>query len=340
MNKKLIILGVTLLCAALLFAGCAKNGGQSGAKKTDPKFPDKPVTLIVPLGAGGSTDLLARAIANVAPKYLGQPIVIVNKPGGSTNVGMAELVKSKPDGYTIGAINNGVVVQPLLGNTKINYADELVSLGQAAIAPQVLAVSADSPWTTLEEFVQYAKENPGKIKYGNVGTGTSTHIALEQFANAAGIKMSAISFEGGSQAITALLGGHIQVTSQSPVDFKEQIKAGKLRALAVAGNTRLDDPVFKDVPTFKEKGYNFSQILWQGFAAPKGLPDDVRQKLVKAFEQMLNDPEVKKATNELGLTFEFADADTFKNTWITSQADYKKILTETGIMDQIKNQKK
>lgn len=349
MKRKMFVTGCALVLSfSMLLSGCGTktdSGNSSSATKpeakADIKYPERPINLIVPFAPGGSSDLIARAISKVSQKYLGQPLVIVNKPGGSTNIGLSELCASKPDGYTIGTANNGMVLQPLFGNSQYDYVKDLEPIVQVGRIPFVLAVSADSPWKTLEEFVKYAKENPSKIKYGHSGVGNTTHIVSEKLAYDAKIKMEPVAFDGGAKAIVALLGGHIQMTVQNPLDFKEQLKAGKIRVLAVADEKRITtDPMYKDVPTFKEKGYDNISVLWQGFGAPKGLPADVKKKLVEGMKNIINDPETKAAIQELGLVVEYVGPEDFGKIWVSDQNFYKKVLTDTGILELVKSQKK
>lgn len=347
---------------ALIFAGCSNgkqtqstnNGGsknetsndsnkqaQSGsetAKETD--FPKKPIQIIVPYSAGGSSDAVARALANNAEKHLGQPIVVVNKPGGSTNIGLTELVNSKPDGYTVGTANNGMVMQPIVGNSDIVYKDELEPIANVGVIPYAFAVNADSPWKTLDDFVKYAKDNPGNVKYATAGVGNTTHMIAAKFGVEAGLDMEDVPMDGGSKAVASLLGGHVDATVQAVVDFTEQVKAGKLRVLAVTGPKRFTgDPVFEDVPTFMEEGFDVNVILWQGFSAPKGLPEDVRNKLVEGFKKIIEDPATQEDIGKFGFVTEYLAPDDFRKRWEQDSEYLGNLLKETGILEEIQSQK-
>jgi len=303
------------------------------------KFPSKPITMIVPFPPGGSSDLVGRTVAKGAQKHMGQSMIIQNKPGAAATLGLNALAESRPDGYTIGITNSGIVFQPLMGS-KYNYATDLQALAQAGYIPFVFAVKADAPWKDLDEFTRYAKANPRAIKYGHTGIGNTAHSAPEHYAMLSGVKMEPIPFDGGAPLIAALLGGHIHAIMNNPVDLQQHIKAGTIRVLAVADDKRIDHPMYKDVPTFQEKGYPVSAILWQGLGAPKGIPQDVLSPLADGLKSIMNDPETKKAITDLGLVFEYLGPDEFGKKWVSEQERLKRVLTETGILEQMKSQKK
>lgn len=311
----------------------------SSAVLAQAKYPSKPITVIVPYAPGGSSDMVARVFAKSANKHLGQPLVIINKPGAAAQIGLNELAGAKPDGYTVGVANSGMLLQPLIGKTKHNYALDLDGIVMAGQIPFVLAVRADAPYTTLEDFIKFAKENPGKIKYGHTGVGNSAHTAPEQLSLLAGIKMDPVPYDGGAPLIASLLGGHIQAVINNPVDLQAHIKAGKIKVLAVAGSERIDDPLYKDIPTFKEKGYDINVILFQGFAAPKGIPAETLQVLREGFEKIAKDPETLKAIADLGLVPKIMDGKQFGEFWASEQKVLNKTLEDTGILKIIKEQK-
>jgi tripartite-type tricarboxylate transporter receptor subunit TctC len=243
----------------------------------------------------------------------------------------------KADGYTIGLVTTSSALKPVYGDTKFNYPVEMEPIARVSTIPQVLTVQADSPWKTIDDFIKYAKENPGKIKFGHSGLGNNTHIVGEMFAKEAGIKIEQVPFDGGSQVITALLGGHIQITFTTPADLQDHVKAGKLRILAVASEARSDDEILKDVPTFNEKGINVEASSWNGAAAPKGLPEDVKKALAEAFKKIIN---VKEQADKIGLTLGYLGPEDFGKKWVTEYERFKQVVTETGILGVIQSQKK
>ena len=303
-------------------------------------YPDRPVRFIVPFSPGGSSDLVARLMAKDVQRFLGQPVVVENKPGAAAMIGLNELVQSKPDGYTIGITNSGMVTQPLYGVARHNYPVELQAIAQIGEVPFCLVVAGDSPWKTLAEFMAYAKANPAKVNYGITGIGNTAHIGPEHLKLLAKFPMEAVNFDGGAKLITALLGGHIQAGGINPVDVKEHVKAGRIRVLVLFGEKRLSDPLFANVPTAKELGYNVVVTLWQGIGAPKGMPDPVRAKLEDAFAKAMATSETREALRNLGLEPVHLNGTEFARKWQDETAHYRRVVTETGILDQVKSQNK
>lgn len=333
-HKRLLL---AVLLVSIIIGGCSK----SMPADTSEKYPLKPITLIVQYAPGGSSDLLARSMEKTAKKYIGQPLVIVNKPGGGGTLAFNELVESKPDGYTLGMSGTGTILQPLYGTTRYHYPTALEPIAQIASAPVVMAVRADSPWQNIEDIIQYAKQHPGEIKFGHPGLGSLPQIIGEMFAKEAGIKIEQVPFLGTAESATAVLGGHIQlVFTSSPSDIKELVRSGKLRALAVSGEKRLTQPDFANVPTFKENGLNIAFTIWQGIAAPKGLPEDVKNNLVQGFEKVINDPEFVSNLEPLGLTVEYLGPKESTEKWISESKQLDKIVKESGLIERIAAQRK
>jgi len=303
-------------------------------------YPSRPIRFIVPFSPGGSSDLVARLVGKESDKYFGQPMVIENKPGAGAMIGLNELVQSKPDGYTIGITNSGMVTQPLYGIAKYNYPADLQAIAQIGEVPFVLVVKADSPWKTLEEFITYARANPDKMNYGITGYGNTAHIGPEYLKLLAKFPMEPVNFDGGGKLITALLGDHIQAGGINPVDIKEQVKAGKIRVLVVFGEKRLADPLFRDAPTAREKGYDVVVTLWQGIGAPKNMPEPVRARLEEGLGKMLAAPEMREQIRNLGLEPVYLDGSAFGKKWQDEAAHYRKVVTDTGILELVKSQVK
>jgi tripartite-type tricarboxylate transporter receptor subunit TctC len=303
-------------------------------------YPNHPIKFIVPFSPGGSSDIVARLIAKDAQKYLGQPFVIENRPGAAAMIGLNELVQSKPDGYTIGITNSGMVTQPIYGIAKFNYVTDLQAIAQLGEVPFVLCVKGDSPFKTIEDLIAFAKANPAAVNYGITGVGNTSHIGPEHLKFLAKFPMEAVNFSGGGELITSLLGGHIQAGGINPVDIREQVKAGKIRVLVLFGDKRLADPLFSDVPTAKERGFDVSVTLWQGIGAPKGMPDAVRAKLASAFEKIMAEKETQDALRNLGLDPVYLGPADFARKWTDQQAHYKQVVTETGILQMVRSQTK
>lgn len=321
---------LAVVCVAPLFAAL-----QASAQD----YPQRPIRVIVPFPAGGATDIMGRILTKAVEARLGKPLIIENKPGAGTMTGLNELVGARPDGYTIGMVTSTMVLQPLYGGSRHDYPTALQPIAQVTVTPPVLVTGADTKWKTAKDLVDFAKANPKSIKYGITGFGNSSHIGPTQLARAAGIEIEAVTFDGGGVLLTALLGGHIAVSAGSTVDYKPHIQAGKLRPLLNFGPTRSEDPLYKDVPTAKELGYDAEIVSWTGVAAPKGLPADVTAKLNDAFKAAMADREVADAIAKLGSEPVYLDAAGFGDRWASETAKLRQVVTETGILELVKSQR-
>jgi len=338
-NKGVLVLGVLFLSMAIIMGGCSMRAKESTVPGS---YPTKPITVIVPSAAGGSVDMIARALEKSAQKHLGQPLVVVNMPGGGATIGMNELASAKPDGYTIGIVATSVILQPLIGQTRYHYPTALEPLVNVVSSPVVVATLAEKPWKNLSELVSYAKQHPGEIKFGHSGLGTSVHVTEETFAREAGITIKQVPFRGGeSESLAALLGGHVQLIGvYNPAAIKEHVKSGTIRILGVAEENRLTIPGFEDVPTFKEQGINVAFSFWSGIAAPKGIPLAEKARLAAGLREMINDPDFKENMEKLGMSVQYMGPEEFSARWIEDNAKLTKTVKETGIVELIASQKK
>ena len=336
MQKKLVMLAVCLLLASII-GGCTNM--QSKATTATKGYPDKPITIIVPFSAGGGLDLVARTLEKLAPKYLGQPLVVVNKPGGGGTIGWNELVDANPDGYTLGISAIDVLIQPLYGSTKYHYPSALDPIAQVASLPQIMVIPAKQSYQDINTLINYAKQHPEKLKCGHPGIGSPSHILGEAFAKSADITLEQVPFRGNSEVTAALLGSHIQIGFISPAIVKEQIKNGTLIALAITGEKRLTDPDLAQIPTFKELGFDIVLNNWCGVVAPKELPPEVKTKLEAGLKAMVADPEFKAVVENLGLQVEYLNSEDSKEKWRLDSDKLAKTIQETGILEQIKAQK-
>jgi tripartite-type tricarboxylate transporter receptor subunit TctC len=244
-------------------------------------YPTKPINLLIGYAAGGSTDLTTRALASEAAKILKQPIICSNQVGASGTLVLGRVQGDKPDGYTIyNAPTANFCRIPHLQAVPYDPLKDFTFIMQYALYQYGIVVSADAPWKTLEELLDYAKKNPNKIKYATSGLGSGQHLVMEYLSKKLAIKWDHVPFAGGTQAVAALLGGHVQVVSQTP-EWKEHVLAGKLRLLVVCTDQRMK--AFPKVPTLIEKGYKFSVHSGLSFMGPVGLPPAVVEKLQKAF---------------------------------------------------------
>ena len=245
------------------------------------------------LGCRGGTDVITRALSDPASKILGQPIVIVNKPGGGTALGLATLKNEKPDGYTIGTLGSGGIINTFIRKLPYDVVKDFTPIMSFSDSFGGVVVRADSPYNTGKQLIDYVKKNPGKIKYGTAGVGLVHHLAMEQLADQEKLKWVNVPFKSGGEVMMGMLGGHVDAAAAAP-DFVPYTKSGKLRLLAVYVNKRL--PAFPDSPTFKELGYNVAMRITTGaLIGPKGLPRPIVDKLADAYKKSMDDPKFRTA---------------------------------------------
>jgi tripartite-type tricarboxylate transporter receptor subunit TctC len=310
-----IALRIVLLGLALAISG------PSPAQK----FPSKEVQIIIPYAPGGATDLVFRALAQSSQKYLGQAIVVVNRAGGGGAVGFTEAAKAKPDGYTLASVITPVTILPHQVKTAFTYEsfEPIINVVQD---PAMLQVRADSPWTTLQEFVDYARANPGMITVGNSGAGGGVHLIALAFEKAAGVRFNHIPFAGGGPSVTALLGGHVHAVSVSPPEGIPHVKAGKLRIVALFSENRMPD--FPSVQTVREQGIEFTMGQWRGLAAPRGTPPEVVRILHDAFRKGMEDPVFIKNAADMSVALAYLGPVEFGKLMAADHQRYAKLVAE------------
>ncbi len=253
-------------------------------------YPVKPITLIVPWPAGGSTDISMRAIAEVASKHLGQPVVVDNKAGGGGTVGPATMAATaKPDGYTIAQIPITVFRLPLMQKTTWDATNDFTYIVHLTGYTFGVTSNAESQFKTWKDVVDYAKQNPGKVTYATPGAGTSLHVGMEQIASQAGIKLTHVPFKGGAETNAAVLGGHTTLQADSS-GWKPLVEAGKLNLLMIWTANRSKN--YPNTPTLKELGYPFVFDSPFGIAGPKGMDGAIVQKLHDAFKKAIEEQAV------------------------------------------------
>jgi tripartite-type tricarboxylate transporter receptor subunit TctC len=277
------------------------------------EYPTKPVTLVIPFGAGGSHDLTARAVTSVAADHLGQPMLVQLKPGGAGAIASDFVSKAAPDGYTLlfGGTGPNTTVPAIEGRSK--GPDDFVAVCRINYSPAVIIARADAPYKTFKEMVAWAKANPGKLVFGNTGPWGAGDLSWKMIIKETGIDTKNVPHDGGGPALVALLGGHVDVSGLFSAQTLPHIQAGKLRALAVTDTQR--DPAMKDVPTCKEAGVNMVYLMWRGVLAPKGTPRAVVEKLAAAFKKMTEDKSVASMINKLGDEINYMGPDGFSKFW-------------------------
>ncbi|NLW25319.1 MAG: tripartite tricarboxylate transporter substrate binding protein [Clostridia bacterium] len=327
--KKLVAI---LLIGLLVFtvAGCGKSDTQQGQQEEEKKvdFPTKGITMIVPWAAGGGTDAVARGLAQNAEEFLGQNITVNNITGGGGAVGFGSGLSAEPDGYTVTMITFELISLPPQGLVPFTYEDYDL-LCRINMDPAALTVHKDAPFDTLEEFIAYAKENPGKVSVGNSGPGSVWHIAAGLMEQATGIELNHVPYDGAAPAVTALVGKHIDAVSVSPAEVRGQVEAGQLKMLAVMSPERVE--TFPDVPTFKELGYDVEFGTWRGLAVPKGTPEEVRAILADAFKKAYDTEAFQTFAKNSGLGLAYQDAEEFKAYLDQASKDVAEVMKGLGL---------
>lgn len=301
-------------------------------------YPNKPIMMIVPFPPGGVADLTGRPTAAAMEKALKQKIVIENKAGAGGGIGMAQVAKAKPDGYTIMMALSSISVIPeadkLLGRAPMYTLDQLAPIALISADPTILVVRTESPWKTVQEFVDDARKRPGAITYSSSGIYGTLHVAMAMLGDAAGVSLHHVPYTGAGPAITALLGGHVDALATGPGTVIQHIKAGKLRALASWGDKRIE--VLPDLPTLKELGFDAEFFIWSGIFAPAGTPQPVLAALRQAAQEAVKDPQFKSAMATIETPIHYLDAPEFQKFWDHDAKRLAVIVKKIGKIEEKK----
>jgi tripartite-type tricarboxylate transporter receptor subunit TctC len=324
--------GSMLVTAGFCFASAIALVLSFFPAEAGAEFPDRPITMYISMAPGGSVDICTRSISAAAEKILGKPIIIENRAGGGGTVAYALVANVKPDGYTlVGGVSTGIVRAPQMQKVTFKPLKSFTPLIAYAAPYNGIVVKSDSPWKTFKELIEYAKKNPNKIKYGTGGIGTAMHHAMAFVEHQDGIKWIHVPYKGNADALTALLGGHVDVASVGP-EWVPFVKSGTMRLLAITEEKR--NPNFADVPTLKDLGYDFANETVFCIVGPAGLPQDIAKKLETAFAKAAESREVKTAVEKLDLVpilkvgKDFDDY--LKHVWLRLE----KNLKETGLVKE------
>jgi tripartite-type tricarboxylate transporter receptor subunit TctC len=316
-----------------LMAVAAAVAAMAGAIGTLPahaqSFPTKSVTLIVPWPAGGSSDLALRAFAEAAQKHLGQQIVIENKAGASGTLGPAQMAATaKPDGYTLSQMPITVFRLPYMTKTTFDPTKDFTYVTGLTGYTFGVVVQSKSPWKTFKELIDYAKANPGKIKYGTPGTGTSLHIGMEQIAKQAGVKWTQVPFKGAAETNAALLGGHVDAVADS-TGWRALVESGDFRLLVTWGGTRTKN--WPDVPTLKELGIDLVANSPYGIAGPKGIDPNVVKVLHDAFAKAVQEPVYLESLKKFDQELAYLNTADYEKHAVEQIEDAKKLIVDLGL---------
>ena len=287
-----------------------------GTARAQAAFPAKPVTLIVPWPAGGSTDRHLRALAEIASKHLGQQVIIQNQPGGGGTTGPGNMaLNAKPDGYTIAQYPMGMLRIPHMQKTAWHPINDFSFILGVTGYTFGFVVRADSPYKTFNDYIEAARKAPGRIDYGSTGIGTSPHLLIEEVAYAAKVELNHIPFKGNADQMQALLGGHVMAASDA-TGWDKFVESGQMRLLVTFGDTRTRR--WPQVPTAKDLGYGVVSNSPYGLVGPKGMDPAVVKALHDAFKKAMDDPEHLKVLEQLN-----------QPTWYKNSADYAAWAKET-----------
>jgi tripartite-type tricarboxylate transporter receptor subunit TctC len=286
--------------------------------------------MTVLFGAGSGADLLARKVAEIAGKHLGQPILVVNRTGAGGAIGYNYLRGQAPDGYSIVWNSNSISTAYHAGNMNFDYTT-FSGVAELTTEPVSLAVKIDAPWKDIREFVAFAKQNPGKVRIGNSGRGSFTHLTGVALENKTGAKFTHVPF-GQALAVATVLGDKIEASIQLPAEIVSQVRGKQVRILAVTGEKRL--PSLPDAPTFKEMGIDLTLSLWRGIAVLKGTPDTAIARLEAAFKAASESPEFREFANQLGASIEFRGAKAYDEFIAVEDKELAALMDQIGMKKQ------
>jgi len=309
------------LLLALIFV----SGGAAAQS-----FPTKPVKLIVTYPPGGSSDLMSRVYGAKLAELWGQQVIIESKPGAAGSIGMDFAARQPNDGYTFVVGNLGpVAVNPLLSNVPYNIQKDFIAVSMISTGPNVLVVRADSPFRNLNEIISYARQNPGKLNYGTSGPGSVSHLSSEMLKNNQKVNAVEVAYKGGVLAVQDLLGGQIQYIFSDSLPAMAHIRAGKLRALCVTGDSRYE--LLPEPPLCREAAPGLVAVNWWGVLLPAGSPKAIIDKLNADTVKALADPDVKKRFADLGVEAVSSTPEQFAAFIRDEMAKYAKLIKEANI---------
>lgn len=320
MVRKVLILGSLFL---LLVA-------MGSATQADEVYPSRPIICVIPFPGGGATDIAIRALCSVIPQYIGQPFIPTVKGGGGGTIGVYEMVKSKPDGYTVLCVGNSLLMPELYAQftkTAYTHKDALPVCQWAGFIPTI-AVRKDAPWKNLKEFMEDAKNK--SLKFGGPGKTTTNYILALSLARKYNVKLSGLPFKGDGEVVTALLGGHVDMGMLMTASVKAQFDAGTLRVLAVGYESRLPD--FPGVPTIREQGYDVGfDAMFMGMYAPVKTPPERIKVLADAVKKVTEDETFLSMMSKFSMPVIYADTETYREKLVRTQKTLTKVFADLGL---------
>jgi Uncharacterized protein conserved in bacteria len=297
-------------------------------------WPEKPVTLIVPWAAGGSTDILARMLSEHMSKSLGQPVIVENRSGASGNIGSAMVARAEPDGYTllIGSMSTHTMNEALYDNMPFDGVKSFTPIAQLALVTNTMVINPSVPVNNLKEFIDYARARPKEIAYASAGPGSTNHLSAAMFEKATGIEMVHIPYRGGAPAVLDTVADRTQVLFSAGTQTLPHVRTGKLKLLAVTETQR--SPLLPDVPTVAETVPGYSMEVWYGAFGPAGMDPELVDRLNKEINRILALPEVQKKMGDMGVLVTPSTPQEFAKTLEADAQKYAKVIRELGIKAQ------
>jgi tripartite-type tricarboxylate transporter receptor subunit TctC len=303
-------------------------------------YPNRPIQLIIPIPAGGGGDVNGRLLVEELIKILGQQIMVVNKPGASDTLGTDALAKSKKDGYTLGYTSSAAMVFARVTNPETVPYDPVKDfdpLGSHTFFPLAVAVQTGSPWKTFNDLVDYAKKNPGKLRVSTAGVGSTANFDVEITQTLTGAEFTHVPFKGGEAVVTALLGGHVELSYDIVGKFMPHVEAGKLRILLVSRKISF----LPNIPTITELGYKRDLLSgWHGMFGPAGLSEEVKKVLIPAIEKAVKQPETKAKIEKVGYAVEYKSPEEQRRLIVNDYETAKAIAVKLGLSKWLSRRKR
>jgi tripartite-type tricarboxylate transporter receptor subunit TctC len=313
-----------LLVAAVLGAALSPAAAQ------EPGYPSRPVRIIVAFPVGGLLDTVSRIVGDKLTAVLGQQFIIESRPGAGGTLATAAVARAEPDGYTLMMINDNHAVNPsVFKNIPYDSVKDFAPIGFVGSAPMALSANARLPVRTVQDLIELARQQPGKISYASVGIGSASHLAGELFAAKAGVRMLHVPFRGGAPAINDLVAGHVDTMFVTAVVGGQHMKTGALTPLALAASARFE--TLPEVPTMAEAGYPLEAAYWFGLAAPAGTPPAVLARLESALTQVLAMPDLRKRMTEMGAVVTPLSSRQFGDYIRTEMDKWADVIVQNGI---------
>ncbi|HEY9274729.1 MULTISPECIES: Bug family tripartite tricarboxylate transporter substrate binding protein [Achromobacter] len=298
---------------------------------THAAWPEKPITLIVPWAAGGSTDILARVLSEGLTQSLGQPVIVENRSGASGNIGTTFVARAKPDGYTllVGSMSTHTMNQALYSSMPFDGVKDFTPIAELALVTNTMVVNPSVPASNVKEFIAYLKANPGTVAYASAGQGSTNHLSAALFEKAAGVKMMHIPYRGGAPAVLDTVAGRTQVLFSAGTQTLPHVQNGKLKLLAVTEEAR--SPLLPEVPTVAETLPGYELSVWYGAFGPAGMPPELTARLNREINLILKRPEVIKKMGDMGVLLTETTPEQFGQILARDADKYGKLIKELGI---------